>query len=109
MNYELAKKLKDIGFYQNRVEAGGINHEILRGEYCADINNPKEQVYIPTLSELIEACGDGFGELNHYRNSGDWECQSKDWTDEQGVGRMSSGKTPKEAVAKLWLELKKKS
>jgi len=92
MNYELAKKLKDAGFpvkYPDNL--------FVEGEKSA---------YIPTLSELIEACGDRFECLSKVENQ--W------WVDERG-GFFSNGETatyggstPEEAVAKLWLGLNKK-
>jgi len=91
MTYALAKQLKDAGFPIRKTC-------LCEEDVCVHIE-------YPTLSELIEACGDSFGELNHYRNSRDWEAISENWQDEQGVGRMTSGKTPEEAVAKLWLAL----
>ena len=100
MNYELCKELKEAGFPQHL----GVGEECLTYECFTN-----QDVCRPTLSELIEACGGNFGELNHYRNSGDWEVKAKDWVDEQGVGRFSSGKTPEEAIARLWLALTDKN
>ena len=54
-------------------------------------------MYVPTLSELIKACGERFGLLE--RIDGGWYAINYD-------GDTSApGKIPKEAVAKLWLAL----
>lgn len=107
MTYELAKKLKDAGFpFKNNWE----NDDFLECDLCGD-GGPmvREGEEFPiNLATLIEACGKYFGELNHYRNSGDWEAIAKDWKDAQGVGRFASGSTPEEAVAELWLSINKK-
>lgn len=65
--------------------------------------------YRPTLSELIEACGDDFEMLRkifHYPNGVflHWfaECTNK-------KGICTEGFTPEEAVANVWLVLNKKS
>lgn len=107
MNYELAKELKEAGFPQE-LEGKFINSEsdILETIYRDG------SVYLPTLSELIEACGDGFWELGKkplgeldpdYRK--DWE--TKGFSGKVGEQRMheTRGSTPEEAVAKLWLAL----
>lgn len=87
MTYELAKQLKDADF-------------------------PHEMQWVrkvPTLSELIEACGHGLQSLinNFYNEEKGWIAFTN--TKNQLGERMEIwGETPEEAVAKLWLELKKK-
>ena len=56
MPYELAKELKEVGFRQ---PPGGF-------------------IYIPTLEELIEACGEMFGELER-TTDGWWKASDKDY------------------------------
>lgn len=73
-------------------------------------------VYIPTFSELIEACGDKLKGLFSPQVGGSW------WAIEE-IGLISTnslgtktfsdfrfwaGSTPEEAVANLWLALNKK-
>jgi len=99
MNYELAKKLKDAGFPQ--IEHYDETDDLLQFH----INN--EFISIPTLSELIDACGDGFRFLIHEkdpRSLKEWRCNNdkSEWK-EDGFW----GKTPEEAVANLWLALNK--
>lgn len=56
----------------------------------------------PTLSELIEACGDSF--VNLTKSDKDWHCN---WFDDH-EGENTIGGTPEEAVANLWLALNRK-
>ena len=92
MKYELAKELKDAGFPQGgdvRPAAAGW------GGAGSDVINP-------TLSELIEAIGEGAG----LRNNGiDRWTAFKSIEDKLHVAE--NGKTPEEAVAKLWIEINK--
>jgi len=93
MEYKLAKQLKELGYKQKKVK---VQFEDVYFE-------EKPEVYIPTLSELIDACDkiDGFGQLGR-ANKG-WNV----WR--LGIREpIAFGKTPEEAVAKLWLELNKK-
>lgn len=98
MNYELAKKLKDGGFPQE-VEYGEVYNDKSRGD--GTIENGFF-IRKPTLSELIEACGDKFHELVREWD-GQFTCRT-DYMDMQGT----YGSTPEEAVANLWLKLNKK-
>ncbi len=92
MNYELVKQLKDAGFPIRRMN--GIN--MITGK----------DFYTPTLEELIEACGDKFGQLIKYVDGWVAENNWKSFT-EEGIVRQAKGSTPIEAVAKLWLGLNK--
>lgn len=60
---------------------------------------------IPTLSDLIEACGDGIYKLCRVVNAEDiagWTACGN-WV---GLGSINgTASTPEEAVAKLWLEI----
>lgn len=101
MNYELAKKLESAGYPQ----------ELKDGLYEGDFDGT---VYFPTLSELIEACGERFAALNFYPeapNHEQWESSSeRKWVMEVGAlnpqhDLVVYGSTPEEAVARLWLAL----
>lgn len=96
MDYSLAKRLKDSGFPQVGYPVG-IGTE----------DNPETAV-IPSLEEFIEACGEGYHNLERGINSyiGNWYCNFYD--DDGQTFWSSSGKTPKEAVANLWLLLNEK-
>lgn len=83
MTYELAKQLRDSGW---------------------PVNPRNGATYVPTLEELIEACGEikftlsgGYGD--------DWWAHKNENEESQIIGR---GSTPVEAVANLWLALNKK-
>ena len=104
MNYELAKKLKDVGFSQELTDpssyygANGKSYGWSEGE---DKPYNNDYAKIPTLSELIEACGDGHFSLKR---------TGRLWVTEMGYGiekppEIASGSTPEEAVANLWIQL----
>jgi len=105
MGHDLAKKLEEAGF--PKTEQVLINYE---GEICGRSEDEHDKCddydcglkYIeypnPTLEELIDACGDRFHAL--YRVMDEWFAK-----DDRGF--EIKGKTKKEAVAKLWLKLKK--
>jgi len=106
MNYELAKALKDAGYPQksagDRINPKGY----LEYSGCWDDSNEDDYITLPTLSELIEACGEGIARLWRVDESYDkgktkWCATGKnDFLD--GLGT-----TPEEAVANLWLALNK--
>ncbi len=103
MDYETAVKLNKNGFPQT-----------LQKGYYEDcpcwVEGCKDKFYVPTLSELIEACGDKVKRLEKKRKLWhaveDDEC-CDDPQDQYGYCR-TSGSTPEEAVANLWMELNKK-
>ena len=128
MNYELAKQLKDAGFPQPELTDASFNREynekrfLLRqncdsrdGEYDNFndrtmwvqyfsknyVNEMREfVVYIPTLLELIEACGHGLWSLVN---------ATEIWVAKNDELKLAiDGKTPEESVARLWLKLNEK-
>ena len=117
MNYELALKLKKAGYPQpwgafadgtdRAYYLGGgliVSWSALRNIRTNDgqlINYVTEASYIPTLEELIEACGEDLSGLTRHANI--WQTN---WVD--GMGGDTAGKTPSEAVANLWLKLNEK-
>ena len=101
MNYKLAKQLKDAGFPQEKKKLDGGDY--ISDPKCMGDCEPSCIAYIPTLSELIKACGNGFENLSSIRGS--WFANYDGWR----VKIIDvKGKTPEEAVAKLWLKLNKK-
>lgn len=104
ISYELAKQLKNAGFPQH--EGTLMRHPSNHSGKCIFHVATGELTCVPTLSELIEACGEKLyvmtRALYHENGSIDvtngWACN----------GMTSFGSTPEEAVAKLWLELNKK-
>ena len=85
LTYETAKKLKIAGFSTE-----------FHGEgWSLNIDDD-----FPSLSELIDACGDEFGYLSH-PHKGDWRVSDHD-------GNEFDGSTASEAVAALCLALQDK-
>jgi hypothetical protein len=64
MDYALTKELKDAGFPQPKPKELGYDH----GYYLHRDNDIA--VYHPTLSELIEACGEQF---SMFEKAGLWK------------------------------------
>ena len=94
MTYELAKELKDAGFPQAKL--GTLDENKFR--YYTEKDG--ERAFVPTLSELIEACGELDFRLHCYPHGYVIE--------QKGEMDMEIQPTPEEAVAKLWLALNKK-
>ena len=91
MDYELAKCLMDAGFPQ-------IGKGRLIGSPSKLVWRSSDRVYVPTLEELIEACGNNFGSLD--KQHGGWlACANYD--------QSCFAESPAEAVARLWLTLQK--
>jgi hypothetical protein len=84
MKYELAKELKDAGF---------------PGIVLCDCHEPSKVLDAPTLSELIEACGERFFSLQTSGKGG------PGWYSIATGMVTAEGTTPEEAVARLWLAL----
>lgn len=106
MNYELAKKLKEAGFPQNFrsktvILSNGKIEQILPDKY---------KIYLPSLSELIEACGKDLTAIQRedieYEPYKKW-CAVKEWVQyyPPEVNTGGYGDSPEEAVANLWLAL----
>ena len=98
MKYDVGKQLRDAGFPQ-----GG------KGPWAfppdAVLAHAKDRVYVPTLSELIEASGDVFHALRRLAQGG-WQAFSV--TDGEGAMETGIGETPDDAVARAWLTLRAK-
>lgn len=89
LSYELCKELKEAGFSQNPTPL------------FVDRNWVRTEI---TLSELIDACGDGIDEIFRIYQKGE-----RLWRAQCGVSEepkfSGQGKTLEEAVARLWLKL----
>lgn len=77
------------------------NHQLSE---MTDEQMQKDWVKCPTLSELIEACGGLY--FNLERNVDDWQALTNNGKELIAIGR---GSTPEEAVSNLYLELNKKT
>ena len=98
MNYELAKQLKNAGFPLKKcVEP----IDIYKVKDVGTFYYGADDYYFPTLSELIDACDSRLESILKLPN-GKWETSSDV---DYEIGE-TTGTTPEEAVAKLWLELK---
>lgn len=96
MNYELAKELKQNGFDQEP--------ENFQGTYFLD-EELGGVVYMPSLSELIEACEKTFKKL--WRHSdGSWSAHGG--TKSEGNSIQKGGQSAEDAVTNLWLAINKK-
>lgn len=130
MDYELAKELNDAGYPQDpgllralpdKKEYGWficegrgdafIDKELVSGsgafrdELWQSYSPFQEAVYVPTLEELIEACGERYYSMVRVRQN-DWRCYIEG---ERGMPKEGGvGKSAVEAVARLWLALNKK-
>lgn len=110
MTYELAKQLKDAGFPQTYLN--GWDSECKK-EHTLGMATGCCGVFIPSLSELIEACGGGDFDLrsSYIRLQRYWIATLLTNDTASSGGKIfqgkSEGSTPEEAVAKLWLELNK--
>ena len=91
MNYQLAERLRDEGFPQS----GGGRHI---GAPTAFVWRARDLVYVPTLEELILACGDQFGAMARL------EDESFEATAPADRLRQT-GKSPTDAFARLWLAI----
>lgn len=130
MNYDLAKKLKDAGFKQEKHHA--VIVQVCKHGFGTHIDckcSNDDYVYTPNLSELIEACGKTksrmSGNIHKDVKQVMYFCLEYDevvrvWKAGFKFGNLFSfensslkkillgqGKTPEEAVANLWLELNK--
>jgi len=89
MSLELAIELHKAGFTRTFNGNAGIEVMVSSDAYTG-------LVYLPTLERLIEACGDDLNILVRGKD-GFWYAESE------------QGKTPTEAVARLWLVINKKT
>jgi hypothetical protein len=105
MLQELAKELNCAGFPNIRDVQHRQGREFLTPDgrisvYSLGEAAPTEDWFLPTLSELITACGEKFFSISLY--CGKWRCAASGY---EGYDDLYS--TPSEAVARLWLALNK--
>ena len=99
MKYELAKELKEAGFPMTPYQGGLL---CVNGKTVMGFDDGTYYL-LPSLSELIEACGEEFWNLTY--DGGEWHTNFTQGS-EYDFGE-TEGKTPEEAVARLWLALNK--
>jgi len=113
MNYETALALKDAGFKVQDKPVGrfdGEHHFMQREEFFV---KDGKQVDVPTLSELIDACGEDFACISRMRGTPEpehpWHALA--WSDTDACPdtdccpSANVGDTPEIAVANLYLSL----
>ena len=117
MNDSLTKELKEVGFPQGSQqwkidelkEAEKTNDKTVleTWEEMYGIKSSSDiKAYKPTLSELIEACGERFAMLGQQK--GVWCAYDKWYNDIESISNtVTRSKTPQEAVAKLYIALNK--
>jgi len=99
MTYELAKELENAGF-----PMPSDDYEYLFTAYNQTYTH---YINVPTLSELIEACGKAWFTLQYITTDDEgWTAGKYRGKEHVSVGYCS---TPEEAVARLYLALKKQS
>lgn len=104
MNYELAKQLKDAGFPDSE-------YWVIEVDGHTTINGHEDLHSSPTLSELIEACGErvavwrGPNMFNATILSQEYNYDNDGLISASFENLVFSGDTPEEAVAKLYIEL----
>lgn len=103
IDFPLANKLKEAGFAQ-----GG------HGRWTVDPEQivARDRAYVPTVEELIEACGEqlwSIVRLQHADLHGHrWIARDATIDDNGDTPAFQvSGRSPEEAVARLWLILNK--
>jgi hypothetical protein len=105
--YELStcKGVERRGIQIQTTQVWRANHPD-RDEFIEFAEWPDVSFYVPTLSELIEACGEMFGSLVKSTHFGAtmWLAHSRN----ARPAKTEGGSTPEEAVARLWLALNKK-
>ena len=101
ISYDLAKRLNDAGLEQN-----GDGHVIFPDGHIEPAGSGFDgAMYVPTLSELIEACGDRIDTIGRYRKK--WFATGKK-SRTHYIATTGHFDTPEIAVAQLWLALNKK-
>lgn len=122
ISYALAKELKDAGFPQHGTDVMSQEFDTFierDGKLCRAWNRiDPEACYVPTLSELIEACGEGFNSLRVnrvFKNYKKWVAYAESHLGVEIIPINAAGMTgfdgdtPQEAVARLWLAVHNES
>lgn len=117
IKYDLALALKNAGFPQDlkysftHYSVIGNQTPLCDCDYRFD-NEHEQYVKIPTLSELVEACGDKFGALTQYdKQKGEgWFASGHKiiWDSDENGYICVKEETPEIAVANLYLEINSK-
>lgn len=107
MDYELAKRLKDAGFPQDKCEwyfaekKGDGN--FVRKEKRKGVLYRSTAVACPTLGELIEACGTAFTGITVEEGAGVWPYWKACGERNGDKYEVSKASAPEIAMAHLWM------
>ena len=117
MRYEIAIKLKEAGFPEPKVRnesqtyltkglmSNGEMQDIPFGAYDLDtLDREFPFAYVPTLLDLIEACGDRFGRLERVKMPSGIVLYAATESYPQTIPTTQGVDSPEEAVAELWLK-----
>ncbi len=100
MTYELAKELKEAGYPQK-----GKGEWFNNSTHETTLNEFSDNIYAPTLEELIDACGNEIViEISKDNQTTAYEYEH---SNEDGTPYRYYGKNAVEAMANLWLGKKK--
>jgi len=109
INDKLVQSLKKAGFPQGETEKGPCMDDDMKEVVSKDSHS-----LVPTLSELINECGDDFARLETHcdcevdKTLDKWCAMFvKQRENETTWWNKTHGKTPEEAVARLWIRLQK--
>lgn len=102
ISYELAIKLKEAGFPQTSPREVYCIECKEEAMYARCYKHQKEYIVYPTLSELIESCGDDFIGLMRSDDLKEWRALCPI---EIGINVAYDASSAEEAVANLWLTL----
>lgn len=105
-HYELAKKLSEAGWSEPVRPQDAPGKMISSTEKLPPLTH-NQPYYLPTLEELIMACGNDFHCLVH-TTTGGMDSDREFWSagKDSVVLNWLNGSSPREAVATLWLALK---
>jgi hypothetical protein len=104
VSFELAKRLKAAGFPQRFTGGSAFNEQGLAIRLVGEGQGMAKHtgVSIPTLNELIKACGEKFGGLENFLEGTTNRFRAYTQFPDTLSGYAD---TPEEAVARLWLLL----
>jgi hypothetical protein len=101
MDYELARELRDAGFPQGTKGTWTYPLDAL-------VTRSADRIYVPTLEELVEVCGDWIIKIEKAQNG--WNVfgvRAGTSPSDTDVTFIGVGKSLTVGVARLWLGLRK--
>jgi hypothetical protein len=106
INLALATELKAAGFPQNLDGNRQMNGEpMMFHAHGSRVHDHESCAYVPSLSELIEACGEDFASVGRLIVGGFF---AVGWKGEEEI-ETDVFSTPEQALSRLWLALHTKN